>query len=527
MFEITSDDIAQLNDEKLRELVGLLCEAELRSKGYSTAYATWGGSQTASDGGLDVRVDLPQAAEIDGFIPRPKTGFQVKKHDMPPSAIGPEMSPNGVLHVAIQELANRKGAYIIVSANGSTSDSALANRRSAMKAVTNGIANDDDIVLDFYDRSKIATWVRNHPGIILWVRKATGRSITGWEPFDAWAYPAGGLKANYLLDDATRIHSRTTDSQEDLTPEAGLRAIRSILNTPQSVVRLIGLSGVGKTRFVQALFDNRVGEASLDPSYAIYTNMNNAPEPQPVGLVSDLIANGTRAVVVIDNCPSDLHFRLSEMVRKPSSKLSVITVEYDIRDDQIEGTEVFEIQAASIALIENLITTRFPALSQVDVRTAAEFSGGNARIAIALAATVGRNGSLAGLNDEEVFQRLFFQRQDRDKLLLETAQACSLVYSYNGEDLTDGPEGELTLLGNLIGLAADKVYATTSELLDRDLAQRRGVWRAILPHALANRLAQAALRSIPISHIEANLVNGGSERLATSFSSPSYSAIVG
>jgi len=59
VFEITSDDIERLNDVDLRELIGRLCEAELTSLGLSPAAVTWGGNQTASDGGLDVRVALP------------------------------------------------------------------------------------------------------------------------------------------------------------------------------------------------------------------------------------------------------------------------------------------------------------------------------------------------------------------------------------------------------------------------------------------------------------------------------------
>lgn len=55
MFEVTPDDIQRLNDTDLRELVALLCEAELAAQGLSTAAVTWGGSQTAADGGLDVR----------------------------------------------------------------------------------------------------------------------------------------------------------------------------------------------------------------------------------------------------------------------------------------------------------------------------------------------------------------------------------------------------------------------------------------------------------------------------------------
>jgi hypothetical protein len=60
MFEITGDDIVALNDEDLRALVGQRCDAEVRRRELSTAAVTWGGNETAKDGGLDVRV--PQLA---------------------------------------------------------------------------------------------------------------------------------------------------------------------------------------------------------------------------------------------------------------------------------------------------------------------------------------------------------------------------------------------------------------------------------------------------------------------------------
>ena len=57
-----------------------------------------------------------------------------------------------------------------------------------------------------------------------------------------------------------------------------------------------------------------------------------------------------------------------------------------------------------------------------------------------------------------------------------------------------------------------------AELLRRDLAQKRGVWRAILPQAVANRLATTALQNIPCARIESSLFYGASERLLKSFS---------
>jgi hypothetical protein len=152
MLDITGDHIAALNDTDLRALVGLLCEAELALKEHSPAAATWGGPQTAPDGGIDVRVELPVGALVDGFIPSVLTGFQVKKSDMPKDKIITEMRPEGVIRDSIVRLAAAGGAYIIVSSSGSTADSALMNRKDAMREALYGVKNADQLTTEFYDR---------------------------------------------------------------------------------------------------------------------------------------------------------------------------------------------------------------------------------------------------------------------------------------------------------------------------------------------------------------------------------------
>src|SRR5262245_12547478 len=205
MFEITGDDIAALSDEDLRTLVGRLCEAELRRRNLSTSAVTWGGHQTAKDGGLDIRVALPAGMSIDGFIPKPDTGFQVKKPDMPRSEIIGEMRPEGIVRPVLIELVNASGAYIIVSATGSTADSALKNRRDAMAEALKDVPAVRNLTLDFYDRNRVATWVRDHAGLIPWVRSRIGKSIQGWRPYESWSRAPAGADPTYLIDQAARI----------------------------------------------------------------------------------------------------------------------------------------------------------------------------------------------------------------------------------------------------------------------------------------------------------------------------------
>ena len=181
IFEVTPDQLAGIDAEGLRLLIAKLCEAELRRKGLPATAVIYGGDQIAADGGIDVRVDLPGNVELigPGPIPRPATGFQAKADDMPASEITKEMCPlvrrpDGQrvrrLRQSIADLAANSGAYIIVSSKGSVADARLLERRAAMSAAVAGLAHNEALYLDFYDRTRMATWVNEYPGVVLWVR---------------------------------------------------------------------------------------------------------------------------------------------------------------------------------------------------------------------------------------------------------------------------------------------------------------------------------------------------------------------
>jgi hypothetical protein len=378
------------------------------------------------------------------------------------------------------------------------------------------MANADALTEAFYDSGKVATWVRDHSGLVLWVREKIGKPLVGWRPYGAWADVSEEVSSEYLFDGKLRIHTGGRESPAGVPAIDGLQRIRELLDQPGKVARLVGLSGVGKTRLLQALFEAGVGSGSLSPSLAFYTNVPESPDPQPTALASQLIAGGNRGVLVVDNCPLDLHRRLSQVCRSPRSTVSVITVEYDIRDDLPEGTEVFRLDTSSPELIEKLIRRRFKDASPTDARTITSFSDGNARVAIALAGTVGRGETIEGLKDEDLIERLIRQRHEPDPSLSFAAQVCSLVYSFDGQNV--GAESELARLGALAGQSVLELYRHVAELLSRGLAQQRGVWRAILPQAVANRLATTALQRVPFSAIEACLIHGAPERLLKSFS---------
>ena len=500
MFEITGNDVAALNDADLRTLVARLSLAELSRKGLPLAGVTAGGNQDAADGGIDVRVEVAGALSEPNFVPRQTTGFQVKKPDMTPAAIMVEMKPKDVLRQVIGDLIDASGSYVIVSSQGSVADKPLAARRRAMRAAVAGHPRADDLHIDFYDRERVATWVNEYPGVAAWVRVRVGRELSGWHPIGDWSLGAVTKGKLYLCDATACLIDERSRERENLPLLEGIARLRTVLGKPRKAVRLIGLSGLGKTRLVQALFETDVGDAPLDAGLAIYTDYSEGTTPSAREMAHGLIEANQRAILVVDNCNPQTHAELARICAGNKGSVSLITVEYDVRDDEPERTEVFRLQNASPALVEQWIECEFEHISQIDRSRIATFSDGNFRVARALAETLRKGQTLAQLRNRELFQRIFRQRNEHDQSLQLAAEDLSLLYSFDGQDCAE--DGELAYIGALRGVAPRELFAATVELSRRGIIQARGKWRALLPQAIANPLAAYALQRIPATEFD-------------------------
>lgn len=515
-LQITSSDIQQLNDEQARELVTRLCKSELRHESVGTYPVTWGGDQRAKDGGVDVRVDISPAIGMSGYIPRDATAYQVKAENFAPAKIPGEMAPRDVLRPAIEDLFKCSGAYVIVSTKDNCSDTSLKKRKKAMSDCLTKHGLVDTIHLDFYDSRKIADWAGNYPGVIVWLRSVLCKPIQGWKPYGPWAYQESSLEDEYFLDDKIKVFVPSTD--EAISVTLAIKGLRGKLTKNGTSARIVGLSGVGKTRLVQALFDNRIDEsaAALNQENVLYTDLSDNPTPQPTAMVEALIQEGADCVVVIDNCGQETHKKLTEIIQRPESKIRLITIEYDIRDDIPEGTACYRLEGSSGEVIAKLLKRHYQMLSNLDIDKIVEFSDGNARVAYALASTSEAEGELAQLRDDGLFKRMFVQKHTESDELKRCAEAASLLYSFNVED-TSG-NSELAVLSAFAETTIPTFYRNVSELKSRGLVQERGKWRAVLPHAISNRLALNAVQSSHPSLLIQRFVADASERVARSFS---------
>lgn len=505
IFDFESKEIQNLNDTDLRSLIGLLCEAELKKLGLSSTYVTYGGNQTAPDGGVDARVsiDINVTSEKNinlknSYIKCNETIFQVKKPNMPVSEIEREMKKDGKLKDSIKEVVENGGAYIIVSSGSSTSDSELKKRIDCMKNIIKDYGNG---YVDFYDCARIRTWSKNYPYCTLWLQEKLGKNNT--RPFFCNWQELGNEE--FFLDNKNRFFFQTDSDVKNMLD--GINKLRQMINQKSSqAIRLIGLSGVGKTRFLRALFDEKIGENALDISNAVYLGEENYDS---IKVLLELAAIQQKSILIVDNCSSKIHKQLVDLLGN-KSMVKIITVEYDVQEDFPENTLVVRIEPASNELVKNIIKQKTKNIDNDSIDKIVAFSEGNIRVALILAEAYQKGGNTTVLNDRQLLERLFYQRDKRDENLQKAAEVCSLVYSFNEEEI-------YLLAEKLININKDDMHRYIQMLKNREILRNRGSWYSLLPASLANKLAKEALKNIRIQKVVDFFQKTDNNRLLLSF----------
>ncbi len=508
-FEVSKEMVASLGDVELRELLARLLEAEARDCGISAAAVSVGGNQNAADGGVDASIVWHGNPEPEGWLPRRTIYFQSKAEGMSATKLKNEMRPRGVARPIFERLAACGGAYIVFSTDD-PSHSAEEDRIAAMRAAVEDVDPDRAISLHFLGADRIARWVNNRAGVALWLLEKAGHPRAGWRGYGGWSSDGADERA-YLLDDENR--ASVGEVPVDLL--SAIRSMRTALSSPGHSVRLLGLSGMGKTRLAEALFDDSIDAPhALSRDRAIYGDAGLDLSVSPALLAEKIAVSGTDAIIVVDNCNDLVHGQLAEIIRR-TGRASLLTIDYDTSGDDPDGLVVV-LGENSEAVLQALLEQRFPKLRKAERERLSAFSGGNARIALKIAEAGDDTIDLSTLKDGELLDRLFRSgRRADDPALRSAADAAALVTAFYIAD-GRGHAAEHGHLASIAELSVAKFYAAGVRLLDWGVMQKRGPQRAVMPPPLANMLAAPAIQCSDPDALVAHFLSGP-PRLFSSF----------
>ena len=489
-LEVSGEHVTLLTERTFPALLRRLLSAEAQAHGLPEYGIHVAGSITTPDGGEDGRITWTEGPPRTPFLPSRFCLFQVKAGKIAPGAAALEVvGRNGDVKPMVRSTLEAGGHYLLLCAHPYTYQQIEA-RKNRIREVIRGAGMDiDDVRVDFCDSDWVASWINRHPSVAAWVKQQTQPGTLG--PFRSWAHWAGRAE-----------HDASPWANDDRL--AALREpIREGASGPRRVVRVVGPSGIGKSRLILEALGSREEEERRGFSLAdlvLYVDESETGDLAVNDVVQTLAENGQRAVVVVDRCPPESHRILVGMAQRRESAVSLITIDDEIPRDLADRTIVelnehetlVKVPEASTSVTEAIIHAVCPELPSEDFRRLAHFSRGFPKIAhlVAQAWTTARPVAFA--TEDHLVEAFVRGRRPPDRSLLGSARllaAFRLVWM-------DGPEAdqleEVAARGQ--NLSAADLRVGFNQLIERGAAQRRGRFVILQPRPIALHLAERQWR---------------------------------
>jgi len=325
--EITYTEIGRLDPLQLVKLLRILLHAEARQRGILKAGIHVPLNIVVPDGGEDGRWDAD--LEPSDYIPNRFTVYQCKAEDIGITECGEEIlkeqneedSKNQriELKTKVREALEKGGSYCFFCKTHYVQDSIdkrLAKVKEALKAA--GRPDAEHARISFLDGNKIAAWTNLHAGAISFVLEACNLARTdSFLTWEAW----GKHRKDFRFPFETNTYL-----------DEHIKSVRNELVEPKAVARIVGQSGLGKTRLAFEIFRplkllSGQSQTALTDS-TVYFDLETAKNGY-YEVVRQLAEDGIAGIVVVDNCPRREHEKLSQLATMDGSNISLLTLDYE------------------------------------------------------------------------------------------------------------------------------------------------------------------------------------------------------
>ena len=279
-----------------------------------------------------------------------------------------------------------------------------------------------------------------------------------------------------------------------------IKSINLSVNT--NPIRVLGLSGLGKTRILHEIFrpqpdDN---ESILLSNRVLYLNCNdyqnqiNFPE-----IIANIKNEKSDAILIIDNCDLITH----KIIVRNINGLSLITIDSNPEEsDSLYDTNYIKIGKNDLAdVVEKIVDNNFGTLEKDKIETIKLFSQGIPLMAVLLGQSI-RNGEqfIGKLNDKDLLSKLLGEKANQTDWR-SILKSCSL-FDYFGYQSEVSIQYEFIATNENITVSNSNQQVRLSTFLDvvkyylnREIFEKRGRYVSMRPFPLAMALAQEWLES--------------------------------
>lgn len=485
-IQVTNEDIKALTDRYLVYLLWQLLNLELGTNNIEKYDSQVPLSIYIKDGGIDGIARWDGGPAKTTYLPGRLVGFQAKATDMSEAACTSEVqTKKGLLKPQVRRVVEGGGVYVLflgrdcVSGSKAPRIQALKSGIEAASKLDGGKAiNDPEVKI--YDATEIAAWVNTYPaavarvGYFLGKPYESGMSWVEMSGYRAWQFP-------YVESDETRI--------------IAIRSIREASQVPRNVIRIVGSSGLGKTRLVFEAFRPPDNDPASAPEQARLSSLYCYISAADVQGVEKLLVDWRRlnrsGVVIVDDCTHELHDKLSQEVARADSRLTLITIGNDRDTTAYAGTDtkLLVIEPTTDEAISTLLETAFGDLGIDDRKfISTELAQGYPQMAILVAQARIANAPLSARLTPEVLARLLGRPVAPGSPAEKVISVCSL-FEYIGISENVAHEREFARTVFCPEVSAEDFYANIVEFEKSGALSRYGRLVQVRPRPLAIRLA--------------------------------------
>ncbi|MBU3213977.1 hypothetical protein LL033_20660 [Clostridium estertheticum] len=482
IYHINNEHIEHLNDLQLTKLLSKLLYLEAGNYNIAKSSVNCSLKITVADGGEDASIKWEDGPSSTNWLKCRYNLFQCKATDMPPGKCKDEIIYKGendsiLVKSMVEKVFIEKGCYILFY-NKSVNEKQVQDRilkfREALKEAGKDYSETASIYI--YDANKIAEWVNNYLAAIVDVLSFNNvhlpANLLTW---DEWSKYNEHIKYNFETDENMESHiSQLRKHFED---------------NEKSIARIIGLSGLGKTRMALEVFrKNKTVGSEFINNKVIYIDAAYS-ENEIIPLVADLRRYEISTILVIDNCRLELHKALVKEVKHESSALSLLTLDYNLEKITADYP-IIELKQVSTEVIKKIIKQSYSQIPEEDINRISEFAQGFPQMAVLISeARLNGEDTIGTLNDSEIANKLLWGRDKPDDIKLEVIKACAIFENFG---FYDSKSIEKDYIAKNIcdeRINKENFYRYAQYFIKKGILDTRGRYLAVTPLPLAIRLA--------------------------------------
>lgn len=475
LLDVSEDQIQHLSPEALTDLLRRLLVLEARTAGVPVRQVGGTVKLNIGDGGLDCSIDW----DLEPGVPptRPKwlpsnlVAFQVKAGKCQPKKWETEVLQKPKLgstrkipqiKPGILAILKRGGAYVGFC-NEPLNDKLKKDRIEAvyrsLRASRSGLAKARVLMLG---SAEIAQWANEHISAVAFVHHRTKNfDLSFMQTWDEWE-----SESDLLL----KYH-------EDESREKIRKELESRLFEPKYSARVIGLSGLGKSRLALEICRSRSEDVAYIPKGA---HLKDAG-----ALFRALVRDHRAGVIVVDECPLAMHNELQQIISGTESELSILTLDFD-PDSIPRSGDWFHIRPLAFLAIRDLIIEMGAHLDAVQISNLAQWSQGFPEMARLLLDAIKKDRAIWSLGDQELFEKITSPRRplsDEQRQCLIGLSAAGMIYA------SDKSDSLAMFAQDFCGISTTSARRTLLALEKRQIVESRNDYFFVTPLPLALHLA--------------------------------------